>query len=817
MIARPSAPVRSVNSGEFSPDAAGRIDIKQYYSAGLACKNIEPVPQGGFRLMGGTWRRGVWRRPLIARAISDAAAAATVAAGDSVVWTGTIAGTVAAVLVTGFDADNVTIYVEALAAGTWAPIGSGIPVALAAVTRLLALAPGMQVTATALRIRATNPGTPVPLAIGAVAAFYEDGTALAPRFTALTTDGGNVVTAWASAGIVDFRSADAYCGAAYVPQLTAAMLPDLAFYAEAKTIGLFHADLKTKRLRLQAERLHDWAVDDWPYAPVPKADLGGTYPKTPDKWELFVRATDNPNIYLAVTVEKETTPAVALKHAGTAVGFGDASDADWSDFAAEVQAAIVALPSIGAGVTVAYDNPSGSGVRLTLTFGSALAGDEFQVSAQIVNTTDASVLPYHTQVGKTDFEALFSASRGWPGAATLVQDRFSYARLPAASGAMALSKVGEYFDLNVAGQADNAARLDKLRSQTNETILTVKESRYVLVLTDRGVYFINNREITRNQPLNFVLASEVAAQANCQPFELEGLVYYVARDENGPAGGHQLLSLEYDDVSTSYNATPASLMASHLVQKIIRSVRQKKTDQLDASRGWLARADGRLIVAQMIRNQEILGFAEWIAAAAGLVREIGVDGKNRLWMAVERGDACTVEIYDPAALLQDTVTATPDLVGVVSGLPFADGAVLWAIADGFTIGPLVAAGGSVDLGDAFTTATIGRWQAPRWESMPQMLVTGSDDVIMRPGRIHTANLNLIDTTSIAVGANGAAPVDIPLLETGDPVDAPMPGKTKLLTITGENLPGFKTGTTLVVTQTKPGRLRVRDLSMGAKL
>jgi hypothetical protein len=46
-----------MNAGELSEDLSGRVDIKQYYSAGLRFLNIEPVAQSGFRNLPGTRRR----------------------------------------------------------------------------------------------------------------------------------------------------------------------------------------------------------------------------------------------------------------------------------------------------------------------------------------------------------------------------------------------------------------------------------------------------------------------------------------------------------------------------------------------------------------------------------------------------------------------------------------------------------------------------------------------------------------------------------------------------------------------------------------
>jgi hypothetical protein len=388
---------------------------------------------------------------------------------------------------------------------------------------------------------------------------------------------------------------------------------------------------------------------------------------------------------------------------------------------------------------------------------------------------------------------------------------------------MALSRIGEYFDLNIEATTDAAPRLDKLRSQTNEMILHVVESTYLFSFTDRAAYFVPNRTIERNQPLNFVIASQFGAQPNCSPFSLEGELYYVAINPGGlpsaAGGGKQLFRVTEQPTTsnTSFSAEPVSLLASHLVQSVIRSAEQKPESDLDASKGWLMRADGRLIAAQEIRNQEILGYCEWIAAAGGLVREIGVDGKNKFWLAIERAGRTSIEVYDTSIYLQDALTFTPDLAGAISGLPYEEGAELWAVADGYVLGPFTVAAGSIALGDAYASALVGRWVAPRYETMPQVYVTGNDDVIFRPGRIHTMHVNIADTDSIAVGANGEDPQDIELLEVTDPVDAPMPLKTKLLTVAGQDLLGMMEGTTAVITQKRPGELRVRDLGMGTKL
>lgn len=823
MVSRAARPFRSANAGEFSRDVKGRIDIKQYYSAGLAFKNIEPVPQSGFRQMGGTWKIGRFRRQIAQLAITSPSLSGGPHTGTATIWTGTI-DTLAlcAIAVEGLEISDgtATFIVEAQGASGWTAIAAG-PFTCSAerpVNRLAAFRPGRDFAATAVRIRATFSESS-SVTIDSVRAFVEFGTVQNPRYCDLTTDDGDVVMCSVFAGIADFWNTFGYQGSVLTEDVSPAMLADLDDYGEANTIGLFHGQLETLRFTLAGE-LYDWNWDAWPYDPVPQADLGGVYATVDDIWEMILRWTGPGGLNLSFTVNGETTTSLPLTDASDVPSA--IADTDWDVTAASFAAAIEALAGVGPTVSVTQQSAGTNARSFRFTFGGALSGDEFDFSAQVTNTADASALPYHVQVGMTEKEDVFSPTRGWPGGVTLAQDRQALYRIPALKGAVALSRTGEYFDFNVAGRTDDAARLDRLRSNTSEVVLAVKESKYLLTFTDRGLYFATSRVIDRNTPLNFVQASEIGIQPNCRPFDLEGVVYYVAINPKGMkdymAGGNQLLSAVYDDVSTAYNADPKSLLASHLVSGIIRTARQKPATDQDAGKGWLMGADGRLIAAQIIKNQDISGFCEWRAADQGKVREIRCDGENRLWLAVRRTNAMTHELYDPDIFLQDAQLAAADMTGVVASLDYPDGTQVWAVPPGFDygLGPYVVTAGRITMPDYYAGSIIvGRWQAPFFENMPEVLVTQGDDVVIRPGRIHSADINVIDTTSIAVGANGTPARDVPLIDMTDQADQPIPPKTKKLQVTG--MPGMVEYPTLVITQTRPGRLRVRDYAVTAKL
>ena len=219
----------------------------------------------------------------------------------------------------------------------------------------------------------------------------------------------------------------------------------------------------------------------------------------------------------------------------------------------------------------------------------------------------------------------------------------------------------------------------------------------------------------------------------------------------------------------------------------------------------------------MVLDQDILALVEWIAADGGKVRGISVDGQNQVWVSVERGDTVTLEIMEESHLnlFQCSLDLTTDLAGEVTGLELHEGREVWAEADGFILGPFTVSDGAVQLGDAYDTVKVGLWQRPVHESMPYYRLLPNDEILQRPGRIHAVTANIIETDSIAIGANGSPPKEVPLLSASDPVNAPMPPKTQKIRV--EGIPGMVDGPTLVITQTRPGRLRVRDYQPEAKL
>lgn len=694
----------SCNAGELAPALNAKVGLKQYYSGAKRMKNIEPVPQAGFRLMPGT--------RLVGNARSSTCRLAMLP----------VTGSLSYVLVL---TDG---YVD----------------------------------------------------------IYNAGTRTLVKSMA-------------------------------VSEITAARLEQYGFYGEANTFGVFHPDdWNGLRLARTPGDETDWTADAWPYGTLPTADLGGTYTKSTDRWEIYIRyVSTTERLVVALTVDGEKTDTVRFTTTGGAPTYPSTDEDEWALFASNIQTALRALPSLagtGTDVTCTYDSgQDASRYRvLKVAFGGDLRGEQYEFDCQVVNTSDASALVAHTATGETDYEKLISSARGGFAGMTLFQDRAVYFAPKAKTAALAMSKVGEYFDLDIKKTGDDAARSEALRTETSQKILHVLDGNYLLVFTDQGEWFMNNRTIKQSEPLNFIPVSDIGTKQGCVPQKFDGKTWFISRD------GSSLYSIIYDAVNESFQPTLEDLLATHLIDKVKRLCVQRKVDGSSMPRLWVLRSDGRLVSGTVVADQEITAFVEWVPSDGGSVRDMVIDGQDRVWLVIQRGDAVTIEQMQEADtnLFQCSINVTTDLSGRATGLSQFNGKTVWGRIGGYVVGPFTVSGGAVETEIGGASGQIGLWQAPLFESMPYYRLLQNDEVLMRPARVHTVTAYVIDTESVAIGANDRTAKNIPLARADADLSAAPAPYTGPVEVYG--LMGMADGPTVTITQTRPGRLTLRDYVPGVK-
>jgi hypothetical protein len=807
MVAKSGPLTLSTNAGELDPLVHERVDIKTRRAGMKAMRNIEPVPQGGFRLMPATRMQGCVRR---AMELVPGLASPTTSFGphssDATVLTLAIdpAETIAAVTLDDWSlsaGQSASVRVEIEVGGSWVTLGGDLPMTDTAVTFTVAKPPDAPVSVTGVRVQLIT-STSVTVASGTLSVRRETDTLAMPRFETLSMEAGQTYTFALIEGFADVWRMNMSTGraahvGAFLHGMSEAELADQHAFGSGETLGFFAEDLKTPRaLRRGAD--HAWQVDDWPYGPIGTVNYGGDYPKTDDIHEITISWSGSSEFYLSLTVEGEDTQGVPSG--------GDPASVTWSTYAAAVQTAIRALPSMTDDVTVVDGGSPLSGSRvLEVTFGGALSGDSYEVLASIPNTVDAAAVVTNTQIGTTEGEAVVSDLRGYPAEMTEAQQRAIYGGIKARPAAVLGSALGEYFNINVQGLGADQAFIEAIRVARTEKINHFVWDKYLIVFTDQNEYFINNRDLSKDQPKNVVQATSYGSRRSCRPVRIDGEVFYVSKN------GQILYAANYDDVQTSYLSAPVSLLHSHFINDMQRIGSQKGTEATDGYRFFGLRGDGKLIQAMIIRGQDVFGFSWWLTP--GTVRDFVTDADNYVWLAVQRagpnGPMICLETFEEGQLLHSATDVGPsDSAGRVSGLERFEGQEIWAVADGYVLGPYTVSSATIDLPSYAADVTVGFWTAPYAETLGQLITDDRGNILRRPGRIATVSLRLRNTTQLALGANGGAVRDVTLTRAGDTIDAPPPPYNGLQKITG--LRGRVNAPTVAITQLRPGALQVEN-------
>lgn len=823
MVAQPGTKQANFNSGEVSEKIDGRYDLKFYYAAASLMQNVEPAPQGGYGLLPGM-RFGGYTGRMVADAFAATPTAVTRSAAGLVLSIDTGASrAIAAVTLTGLKADAqilaaLQVEVSDDPGVTGQLLGPALALTTDPRTVRVAAAPGAPVTGRYLRlVLAVTPPAPLLITAGVVTAHTES-FGLAARVRGFNGSNGVAYSLTLAPGHADVWRAGAWCGSFPFPY-TGDQLADLQLTQRFDTALIWHPAEAPRRI-IRAAGDGDWQLDAVPFENVPIADLGGVYTNAiAEEWDVYITWSASPVAEHTFTLNIDGEPTAAIEIAAP-VGGGWA---DWGETALRIAAAINALPSTPqpGGVTVSLVSNYNYAATFRVVFGGNSKGSTHTMTGSVLSATWIAVNTGRMVVGKPAGEPIFSAARGWPGCGVFYQDRLFVGGFPAKPSAYAASQTGEYYQYNTDIAAAAGPILDNLDTEGAERIVQIIQSKYLIFLTDRNMCFLSSRVIDRTQPRNIASSETYGAAANIPVVtKAEGGFIYANR------AGSMLLTASYSAVDEGFSTQPLTLLASHLLtgsegeSRVITDMAgQEPADESDALRLWITRDDGLLVAGQVIRDQDVTAFVRRVTE--GKVRSVTVDADNVVNLVVERQvngmPRLTYERLEAGLLLDQALDVpVPAPLTVVTGLDALEGATVWALADGYVEGPFTVTGGSVTLPEpALASLTVGRWTPPRMRTLPISKVVGEANVVLnRPARVHTVVVDLLDTTSIAVGANDRPPRNQPLQRMGWAGDAPPRPRTGEITVAG--LSGFSEQGIVEVTQTRPGKLRVRSITPEAK-
>jgi hypothetical protein len=649
--------------------------------------------------------------------------------------------------------------------------------------------------------------------------YFQTGLARAENIEALPQGGfavrqglrhvGNLLST--AARLIDFRANDGRVfdvvygaataqawgqtalAASFAHPYTEAQVRAIDWAQQLDTLVTFHPDVVPQRVLFNPAAL-TFANAAAPIVNLQNYDYGATYTNgVAAQWELEFIGVGAATVFV-MTVNGQETEGILFTDITTARG--------------RIETALTALGTIGPGFTVTV--VSGK-IRITFS-GAENLGDKWAVSARAVNDADAAIVSFKRVTGVDPGEPVISATRGWPRCGVFYQQRLLMGGFKSLPAAWIASISGEYFNFDTRVKDANGAFLVLLDAPGGEEVRRIVNNQFLLVLTSGTNYWVAGSQdgLSKTTPPKHVPASDHGVAAGVPVVQNEGAAVYIH------SSGDFVGELRYTDVDGNYKALDISLLAYHLISGATDIAVQKKQDQQAANTLAIVNGDGSLRLCMMLREQDITGFVR-VESGCSFV-SASCNGRNEMSVISERSGSRRLERFEPGLLLDAAVSFTnAPASATVTGLSHLNGVSVWALVDGHVFGPYTVTGGQITLPIPAASGTVGIWHPPVATTLPLPRERAEGVVVKRKGRIHTLKIDVEDTTSIAIQANGGKLYDIDLTRYGMVSTAPelMQGVTGTLTISG--LTGWSDLPQITITQTRPGRLTVRSITTEARL
>lgn len=435
--------------------------------------------------------------------------------------------------------------------------------------------------------------------------------------------------------------------------------------------------------------------------------------------------------------------------------------------AANLEAAIEGLTDITS-ATVRVSEGSDQNAELEIEFTGKDGNKPWPILVIDILTGDGTVVLSRKQFGKKGFDALWSATRGYPSCGTFYQGRHWMGGFKARPDVLVGSRAGALFDFKEDADPVAASPIVVAPNIDDQvTIQNIYPGRHLQIFTSSAELYVPDEPITIDN-IALKVTSRHGSNPQVKPVNVQGGTMFV--DRNGRA----LREYIFTDAEQSYSAEPVSLLAGHLMSSP-RSLMLRRARDVDEPTLLLAAntgtdRNGNEVPAAMIvidRAQQVTGFFR-----------VKTQGKPLEFATTQGGDAFAVverdlagetwhflEQFDDAFMSDCSVSIAGSGSTIdVSAYPWLEGQEVEVHGDGLPLGAFTVASGSIDLGDGTysSSAEVGLRQVPRIVLHPYK---GKGDLspTMQNMRVFRALIQLERTGAVAItGHDGGRPRQVSL-------------------------------------------------------
>ena len=428
------------------------------------------------------------------------------------------------------------------------------------------------------------------------------------------------------------------------------------------------------------------------------------------------------------------------------------------------------------------------------------------VSTTVVNAVtefpffDTSAIASGDWELETGYEAVWSATRGWPRSVTFHQGRLFFGGSRDRPSTIWGSKVGLYFDFEAVEGLDDDAVEATLDTNTFNAIVDIISGRDLQVFTTGGEFYVPQEGLTPITPTDFFLSSTSrnGTREGVRVKQLESGILFVQRQ------GKALSEIAYSDTQLTYITSKISLLAGHLLKnpKSMDLRRAVATDENDLLL-IVNEDDGSIAVFSLLRLQNVIAPSEW--TTVGSYIDVGVDLTD-IYTVVKRNDNGVdkyyVEVFDDNYL---TDCAKQGTTATSLDMSHIDGATVNVISDGYVELDQTADSAVTFVNPPTTSSEVGLPIDVQIKTMPLNVKVATGTRIAKKKRIVEVNALLYNTQNIVINDNL-----VPIRSLGaGALDVAVPEFTGTKTLNG--IRGYNTEGQITVTQSSPLKMTLLGL------
>ena len=774
-------------SGELSPLLKGRIDLNQYYQGVQTAKNVVIVPQGGMKRRPGTQYvqtvlNGLSRNTTAATVVNGGTAANINDDNDSTVSVTTVGiSTTNPYVVCNFDLGSAKaieffdVRNVFLSAGTSNEFkiqystdnvtfvdAANVPL-LGVSTQDFRLFVGKTARYWRLaRIGATDLSTAV-ITVGTVAPIEQTSVASNVKMLDFSVeDDRHYLFVVTHNNIRVFRTPNTHVADIKVNILPTSV-PEVRATQVENVMLLFQKNMVPQRI-INLGTDTDWFTDDIPFTNVPQFDYNDASSPTPVNdvqvmtFTGFV-AGDKFQIDIEGVVSKNITFA------------GDSSADEQAATIANIQRNIQEMPVMGeTGVSVARTGAN----QYTITVGGESAKD-FELYAAFATTGTASKTIAFTKSanGSPRKEDIWSATRGYPKTACFYEGRLVLGGTRSKPQSLLFSKSGSVFDFDIDDGDDDEAIFVTISSRKLNDIVDVFPGRNLQVFTSGAEFAVTSNPVT---PSNAKVAPQTAHGAlNVETQDVDGSTIFI--DRNGKSIRDFVFSFNED----AYVTQDLSVLASHLITQPVDMALLSGTQSDDANWVFFVNNDGKGVILNTLRAQDITGFTRW--ENTGNIKNVCVVDED-LYLVTERAiNGAAVKFLErwnfDHKMDASTKIAPTSSQTVLTGLDYLEGQTVQIVADGVVLQARAVSSGSITLESSetgYTSVEVGLNFPIELKPMPLNTNVGSGQNQMRLKRVVRINSRVFQTSGVYVNGN-----PVPIRAFGAAPDTPLDNPPEVLT------------------------------------